>query len=206
MKILETLKKGLTKDKKEKKKNRMLVLHRKQITALSLLLLVGVSGYINWNFQKDAVSPEVAPVYNEVSKKIGEAQMVSSTDVVETAKEPDQNADYFSQARLERDISRSEAMDMLSEILEADSSDKEARLDAENEIHLLSSFTEKEVMTENLIRAKGYGETIVFMSENSISIAVKSDGLNEVDAAVIQDIATGTTGYSADKIKIVEIK
>jgi len=46
----------------------------------------------------------------------------------------------------------------------------------------------------------------VFMGENLMSIAVKSEALNEIDVAVLQDAAMGTTGYSADKIKIVEVK
>ena len=198
--------------KEATKKNRMLVLHRRQITVFSLLVLIGIAGYLNWSFQQEAVDPEVAAVYSEVSKKLGEAQMVS-TETAEASPsaqpmtESDATeGDYFAQARLERDIKRSEAMDLLTKILDSQETDKEARKKAEDEIHLLAGFLEKEVMIENLIKAKGYRETVVFMGENLISIAVKSEGLNEIDAAVLQDAAIGVTGYSADSIKIVEVK
>lgn len=203
MKIFEKLHTVSTKNSGHKK-GRMVVLHRKQIAAVCLLILVGVAGYLNWSFQQDVIDPEVVQVYSEVSKKIGEAKMVSTTPA-ETAVTKAED-DYFSRARLERDIKRSESMDMLTKILDAGATDKAARTRAEDEIHLLADFTEKEVMMENLIRAKGYSEVLVFMGENLISIAVKSDGLNEVDVAVLQDIATGTTAYLPDKIKIVEIK
>lgn len=195
--------------KERPQKGRMLILHRRQITVFSLMILVGVAGYLNWSFQQDAVDPDVAAVYNEVSKKIGEAQMVNATTDNSETLSGDQSIvteDYFVQARLERDVKRSEAMDMLKEILLAEKTDKESRTQAEEEIHRLSDFTEKEMMMENMIRGKGYNEAIVFMGENLISIAVKSDGLNEIDAAVLRDIAISVTNYSGDKVKIVEIK
>ena len=33
------------------KKNKMLILHKKQLVAVSLMLLIGVAGYLNWTFQ-----------------------------------------------------------------------------------------------------------------------------------------------------------
>lgn len=190
---------------KAPKKRRMIVLHKRQITAVCLLMLIGVAGYLNWSFQQDAIDPDVAAVYSEVSKKLGEAKMVS-TNVESSSIDTSTKDDYFTRARLERDVKRSESMDMLTEILNAQGTDKAARTKAEDEIHLLSDFTEKEVMIENLIRAKGYDNVVAFMGENLISIAVKTQGLNEVDAAIMQDIAVSTTSYPADKIKIVEIQ
>ncbi len=195
--------------KTEGKKSRMFVLHRRQITMVSLLILVGIAGYLNWSFQQDAIDPEAAAVYSEVSKKLGEAQMVSGSAPAEpeTTESPAvTNNDYFVQARLERDIKRSEAMDMLTQILEGSATDKEARTRAEDEIHRLSDATEKEMMMENMIRAKGYENALVFMGEALVSIAVKGDGLNEIDAAVLRDVAISTTNCTAEQVKIVEIK
>jgi len=192
------------------KKNRMLILHKRQITVVALLILIGAAGYLNWSFQQEAVDPEVAAVYGEVSKKLGEAQMVSTElsdeqTTAPTASPQSVTDDYFAQARLERDVKRSESTEMLVQILHAPETDKEARSRAEDEIHRLADFTEKETAVENLIKAKGYQDAVVFMGENLISIAVKSEGLNEVDVAVLQDAAVGVTGYSADTIKIVEV-
>ena len=196
--------------KQPAKKNRMLILRKRQITATALLILIGVAGYLNWSFQQDAVDPEVAAVYNEVSKKLGEAQMVNGTAAASsptpTPAPTPLRDEYFVQAKLERDVKRSESMDMLTTILNADDTDKEARKQAEDEIHRLADATEKEMMIENMIRAKDYEDTIVFMGENLISIAVKSEGLNEVDAAVLRDIAISATGCSGEEVKIVEIK
>ncbi len=210
MKLWENLK-GHQPERPAKKKSRMLVLHRRQITVTALLVLVGIAGYLNWSFQQNAIDPEVAAVYSEVSKKLGEAQMVSGTTATESTPLPSQSPalnqnDYFVQAKLERDVKRSEAMDMLTSVLNAKDTDKEARTRAEDEIHRLADATEKEMMTENMIRAKGFHDTVVFMGENMVSIAVKSEGLNEVDAAILRDIAISCTACSGEQVKIVEIK
>lgn len=210
MKVTKFIPKRTERKNSGEKKGRMIVLRRRQITAFSLLILIGIAGYLNWSFQQDAVDPEVASVYNEVTKKLGEAQMVNAdaaqSDAAAASAAPTSTDDYFAQAKLERDVKRSESMDMLTGIINAQDTDKEARSRAEDEIHRLADYTEKETMTENMIKAKGFSETVVFMGENLISIAVKSEGLNEIDAAVLQDIAVSATGYTAEQVKIVEIK
>ncbi|MBR5157200.1 MAG: SpoIIIAH-like family protein [Clostridia bacterium] len=199
---------------KSPKKNKMLILHKKQIAAVSLMLMIGVAGYLNWTFQNDAVDPDVAVMYNEAAKKIGEAQMVSAdkTDSEEKSDESEKKEqtakntnNYFAQAKLDREVKRSEAMEMLTQLLENEGADKDAKKNAEDQIHKMADYTEKEVAIENMIRAKNFGENIVFMSEDLVSIALESNGLNEIDAAQILDIVISATDYSADKVKIVEI-
>lgn len=196
------------------KKNKMLILHKKQLVAVSLMLLIGVAGYLNWTFQNNSVDPDVAVMYNEAAKKIGEAQMVSAnkTDDEEKSDETDSaeetevtSNNYFAQAKLDREVKRSEAIEMLTELLENEGADKDAKKNAEEQIHKMAEYTEKEVAIENMIRAKNFGENIVYMSEDLVSIALESNGLNEIDAAQILDIVISATDYTADKVKIVEI-
>ncbi|MBQ4516290.1 MAG: SpoIIIAH-like family protein [Clostridia bacterium] len=178
------------------------------------MLLIGVAGYLNWTFQNNSVDPDVAVMYNEAAKKIGEAQMVSAdkTDDEEKSDETDSaeetevtSNNYFAQAKLDREVKRSEAIEMLTELLENEGADKDAKKNAEEQIHKMAEYTEKEVAIENMIRAKNFGENIVYMSEDLVSIALESNGLNEIDAAQILDIVISATDYTADKVKIVEI-
>lgn len=208
-----------TGEEKEIRKNKMFVLRKKQVVAVSLLILIGIAGYLNWSFRNDAVDPDVAVMYNEASKKIGEAQMVNGGENAEQTPVPQSGGEagkesgsvqggnnYFAQAKLDREVKRSEAMEMLTQLINAQGTDKDAKANAETQIHQMAEYTEKEVAMENMIRAKGFGETIVFMSGDMVSVAVESAGLNEIDAAQIQDVVTASTGWTADKIKIVEIK
>lgn len=208
MKMLEKIKSINLKNFKLKKGKkitgkRMIILKKKQLVSVVLILLVATAGYLNYSMRYDIADPDAIAVYKEASKKLGEAQMVNAT---ESSDEKNQSLNgYFSEARLQRETKREESIDTLLELINSDGADKSAKAVAEEQITELALYTEKEVTMENMIKAKGYQDAVVFMGENLVSVAVFSAGLNEVDAAIISDIATSVTGLSADKVNIVEI-
>ena len=70
----------------------------------------------------------------------------------------------------------------------------------------MASYTMSEAQAENLITAKGYGECVCFLNEESASVVVESTptGLSESDTAKIVEIVMETTGLAANQIKIIE--
>ena len=54
-----------------------MVLKKKEIIAASLVVLIGVAGYLNWSYQ-DTIRVQDGESYVETGKKLGEAQYVSS--------------------------------------------------------------------------------------------------------------------------------
>jgi len=185
---------------RKKDKNKMFIVRKRQVAAVSLILLIGIAGYLNLSI-KNSQDPNVSVMYNETTKKLGEAKMVNSTGGGNEA-----TSDYFANARIEREKKRDESIEMLSEILNSDGADAVSKENAQSQIELLAKFTECEVTAENLIKAKGYSDCIVFMGENVTSVAVMTEGLNEIDAANIIQIVTDTGACTAEQVKIVEIK
>ena len=59
-----------------------MVLKKKEIIAASLVVLIGVAGYLNWSYQ-DTIRVQDGESYVETGKKLGEAQYVSSDTVAE---------------------------------------------------------------------------------------------------------------------------
>lgn len=59
-----------------------MVLKKKEIIAASLVVLIGVAGYLNWSYQ-DTIRVHDGESYVETGKKLGEAQYVSSDTVAE---------------------------------------------------------------------------------------------------------------------------
>ena len=186
---------------RKKEKNKLFIVRKRQIAAITLILLIGVAGYLNLSIQNGEEDPNISVMFNEASKKMGEAKMVNSDVSDEKG-----TSDYFTNAKMDREKKRDESIEMLSEILNSEGSDAESKENAQAQIELLAKFTECEVTAENLIKAKGYKDCIVFMGENVTSIAVMTEGLNEIDAANIAQIAADTGGCSAEEVKIVEIK
>ncbi len=184
---------------RRKDKNKMFIVRKRQVAATALILLIGIAGYLNLSIKDGESDPNIAVMYNEATKKLGEAKMVNSSS------DSPSNA-YFTNAKLEREKKRDESIEMLTEILNSQGVDAESRENAKTQIELLAQFTECEVTAENMIRAKGYEDCIVFMGENVTSIAVMTEGLNEIEAANIIQIAVDTGACSASEVKIVEIK
>lgn len=186
---------------RKKDKNRMFIVRKRQVAAVSLMLLIGIAGYLNLSIKNGVEDPNISVMFNEASKKLGEAKMVNSE-----SSETSSTSDYFTNAKMDREKKRDESIEMLSEILNSDGADSESKENAKAQIELLAKFTECEVAAENLIKAKGYKDCIVFMGENVTSIAVMTEGLNEIDAANITQIAVDTGACTAEQVKIVEIK
>lgn len=183
---------------RRKDKNKMVVVRKRQVASVALILLIGIAGYLNLSIKNGS---NVSVMQNEQTKKLGEAKMVNSTNDGEAA-----SSDYFTNARLDREKKRDESIEMLTEILNSESSDELSKENAREQIELLAKFTDCEVTAENLIRARGFSDCLVFMGENVTSIAVMSSGLNEIDAANITQIAVDTGGCTPEQVKIVEIK
>lgn len=143
----------------------MMVLKRKEIIAAALVVLIGVAGYLNWSYQ-DTIKVTDGDSYIETGKKLGEAQYVNSNkdDVEEnkaenkeeqqTAKEEDKaeqaeetnaaGSDYFVEARLEKENSRSKALEILNQTAANESFDQDTRQKAQAQILGMASNVEKE--------------------------------------------------------------
>jgi hypothetical protein len=182
--------------------------NKKQIVMLTLTLVVCVAVYLNWRFlQNDATDPNATtPVSNEVTdtenqddgKVLGEAKYVDGSG--ESVDE------YFTQSRLTRQQSKDDAIELLKTVVNSDESSAESKEKANNEIVSIANSTEKEGIIENLIKAKGFNDCVVFISSDSVNVVVSTSGLTAEQAAQIKEIVVSQTDVSPSGIKIVEIK
>lgn len=206
-----------------------MILKRKEIIAAALVVMIGVAGYLNWSYQ-DTIRVTDGETYSETGKKLGEAQYVSTTKNDEDADKSDSkddkkdgkkaekknnqtddqtkstSADYFTEARLEKESSRSKSLEILNQTAANESFDADIRQKAQNQILKMAEDVEKESMIEKVAQAKGYQEVAVYIDGDSVKLIVKKDSLNEQDVAKLKDIIVEQTGISPQNIKIVEMK
>ena len=60
----------------------MMILKKKEVIAASLVVLIGLAGYLNWSYQ-DTVRVKDNDSYVQTGKMLGEAEMVSSNNETE---------------------------------------------------------------------------------------------------------------------------
>lgn len=178
-------------------------LKRRQVTIVALVVLIGVAGYLNWQYTKDLPMQDAVSVMNSAQQEESENINYGETTLVDgKATVVD---DFFAQAKLNREKSRGEALDLLNSVIDNKNSDSEGVKKAQDEIVKISAEIEQETTVESLIEAKGLGKSVVYISDNTVNIILDTPDVKGVDTAKIQDIVVGETGVSSDKIKILGI-
>lgn len=186
----------------------MMVLKKKEVIASALVVLIGVAGYLNWSYQDTARVTDTES-YIEDAKTLGEVEYVSSspTDVEETTEEASLvSSEFFSEAKLSKDNSRSKALEILNQTAINESFDGEVRKQAQNKIVSIAENTEKETIIENVAKAKGYKDISVYIEGENVEIIVKKNDFSSEDVKTIKEIVTSELNTSAKNIKIIEAK
>lgn len=110
-------------------------------------------------------------------------------------------ADFFGEYRLERDRLRSERSEVLREVFKTARSD-DSRQKAQDAILKLTIDKQRESEMENLIKAKGFADALVFIRDNNVSVVVKAQTLTKEEVIQVADIISRVAGVSPEDITI----
>lgn len=108
----------------------------------------------------------------------------------------------LSQAKLNREQTRSKAKEMLLEIVNNDSLSEDAKKDAISQMLSMTERMEKENAAETQLAAKGFADSIVSISDDCVDVTVSMDTLTDKQRTQIEDIITRKTGFSLNQIVI----
>lgn len=180
---------------------------KKQLVLASLVLALGAAVYLNWQFAGTDRLP-VGDSSSETSQ-LGAAQLVNNayvetvTDDMETDASAQQSGDEaLSQARMDRQASRDEALELLDNVLSSVESDSAAKQQAVDQASAIAQNILDESNVESLLEAKGYTDCVAYITPEDCSVVV-SGTVEEADTLIVQEIVMEQTGLSADKIKII---
>lgn len=183
---------------------------KRQLILTALVATLGAAVYLNWQFadNKNLNTTNVL----ESSHELGEARYVNSSKVSDG--EESENSDklskeskkYFAQAKSDRQKARDELDEKLKSLLNESTQNEGNKKLIEESINSLVRNSQQETNIENLIKAKGFGDCVVFIQNEECSVIVNSGTLNENSVIIIRDIVSGQSGISFDKIKITEVK
>lgn len=176
---------------------------------IGLMLCIAV--YLNWSYFQ---TPEEMTVANQAAEEssnvYGEVTAVDKeTDAAAgDASQTEAGTDYFAQARLSRQTSRDEALSMLKETVSSDTATEDAKQQASTKITDIAGDMVKEERVESQIKAKGYADAVVYITDDAISVVVAppENGLTSADAAAISDIIVSETGADPSILRISEAK
>lgn len=191
---------------------------KRQLILASMVLALGAAVYLNWTLS-DGIpmqSTQTTVQADALGDKLVSAGLVSmvetnaalSEDAAETAasgvEEAVETAKSFSEARLSRQQSRDEAIEMLENILEDVNSDAAAKQEAISKAAVIAQNILQETNIENLIKAKGCEECMVYLENGKCTVVVGSDFNEGEDLVIIRDIIRNQAGIGADAIQVVQ--
>lgn len=169
---------------------------------------LGEAQYVNAD--ADSVSETDDNVIAKADKKDKSKKTEESTDSDKKDDSADKAAksssDYFSQAKIEKDSSRSKALEILNKTAENESFDENTRINAQQKILDMASNAEKETIIEGLARAKGYDKISVYIEGESADIVVDKADFSDKDASIIKEIVSEQVNVAPSNIKIVTLK
>jgi len=109
---------------------------------------------------------------------------------------------YFTNSKLERNNMYSESLETYQEIYNNSNSTAESKQDAISKINTINNTKNSIMIAENLIKAKGFEDVIIFVNEQSISVIIKAEELKQEEVAQIQNIISRELNVEAEKIHI----
>ncbi len=171
---------------------------KRNIALLAVLMCVCAAVLLNWSYN------------NRWGKSESTRVAVEDAQIAEANAKADRSmgSGYFAEARLTRQISRDEALELLQSAASADTASQETIDSAMNAIAAMAACSMQETQIENLLLAKDFSDCVVYIGNGTVTVAVPApmDGLSEDAVARITDIICTETEYDATQLHIIEVK
>ena len=192
---------------------------RRNAIIIAVILFVCAAVYLNWAYNRQEAQLEAGEAGREGAAAVladagdglwyeAPAAPAAAAPAPAASSLGSEVADYFTSARLNRQKARDSAISTLREAAETESASQAAVDEALGAITAMAGYTVSEAEIEALVTAKGFQDCIVFLSADSVIVAVPApaEGLGDSAVSRITDIVLQETNLRTEQIKIIGVK
>ncbi len=199
--------------------------HKNQVIIMVLAALIAVAGFVTydknskamiaglWKDTPDTEAKEVAFTMDgsEIVSMYPGTEMVSMYDGTEVIENPGEsiltnatanNEEYAAQVKLNREQVRSKNKEALMTVINNETLSKEQKQEAVDAVTKMTETAEKEANAEMMLKAKGFKNAVVSISDNSCDVVVEMPEQSDAKRAQVEDIVKRKTGVPASSIVI----
>jgi stage III sporulation protein AH len=169
---------------------------KKLFTLLALLL--AIAG-IWWLAQVDREVNRIEIVTGDPAPE-EVAEVAVPDDNVATGETPS----FFAEYRLQRDRVRSREIEMLNQIIENEKISTEGKKQAELQLLSLIALMEKELLVENMVKAKGFRDAVFFYRDGLANVVVDVEELSEREVVQLAEMVSGLAGIGIEEVAVVK--
>ena len=177
---------------------------KQHVLVAALILALGAAVYLNWQFSG-------TPLISLTSKELGAATYVSNeakatVDEVQTSGSVDDSPEsVIAKARNERSQVQDKALEEAKNVLELSDTSEEAKAEAVKTASAIEDRILAQSNVENILAAKGFPNTICFVSDAGCTVTVPSADMKDDSAIIIKDAVLSQIDVTFSNIVIVEI-
>lgn len=197
------------------------IFKKNQIIVTMLAVLIAVAGYLNYADNKATSSDAQkanADTYESVYE--GDDLLSSSDDIASLDEDVTQNeqeteepgaailtnggslSSYMVQARLDREQTRSKNKETLLEVINNEAVDDSEKEKAVSTMVEITERCEIENNIETLLKAKGFSDVIVTISDEQADVIVSESEIDDAKRAQIEDVIKRKAGITTENITI----
>ena len=174
-------------------------LKKKQWMLVALVAALGLAVYLN--FYLVDTPGLAAGTNNENSRE--ESNLGDATFVGTGVSEPSEEASYFDEARVKRTAAREEALSIIQEVLDSAQASADDKAQATQRATAIAENVLQESNIENLLLAKGFADSVVYIDGNRCSVVVQADNLQQQESLQILQIVVSQSAVEANQVQIV---
>ncbi len=176
-----------------------------KIASIGDATLVSSNTIVN-NEKNNVVENKVNEANNVIENAISKnASNQSAENTVNTNSEVKEETaeDYYTSSRLERDTMYSQMLESYQKILDSTTTSDKQKTAAQKEITAINNTKNAIMISENLIKTKGFDDCIVYENDESINAVIKKEKLSKEDTAQIQSIIAREMNAKIENIHIM---
>lgn len=186
---------------------------KKQLMMVALVAALGVAVYLNYYFTNEPILSAGADTSSSSPSDdgaLGDAYFVNG--IVSDVPKEESSADktdaegYFDKARASRVAAREESLRLLQETLGRADASAEEKKQAQELAAAVAERVLQESNIENMILAKGFEDSVVFIDGDACSVVVKAEQLQQQESLQILEIVMVHAGVASDKVQITTAK
>lgn len=204
------------------------IFKKNQFIVTFLAVLIAVAGYLNYADNNDkkkeaaqANGDTYESIYSEDSLLTGKGDIDSLDGESETVAEEKKNEEdttqepgaavltngmsmnsYMAQARLDREQIRSKNKETLLEVINNNDVSESEKKKAVKSMVKLTEVNEKENTIESLLKAKGFSDVVVTISDKQADVIISDAEVDDTKRAQIEDVIKRKAGVTVDNITI----
>ena len=204
------------------------IFRRNQIIITTLAVMIAAAGYLNYSSKKEVAGAEVYEAgmmdisdsdilaENQAKSGVDDGSLteIASLDGDGEEKLPDGNevaavltggtgiSEYIAGVQLGREQIRAKNKETLMQIINSDQISEEEKQTAIQNLIGLTEVSEKENAAETLLKAKGFVDPVVSITNGKADVVVNAASLTDQERAQIEDIVKRKTEIGADGIVI----